>query len=344
MKGMLMGRLCLQNKLVITGGFIAIIVIGCSKKNTVSTPPPNSGTDTGANGNPSLSHGYFADSNFKPTGTFITLAAVQQDGKIIIANPSGIGRINKDGSKDNSFTVASCDGGEIHSLALQDNGKILIGGSFLLVNGTATNYLARLNADGSQDMSMNGNSIYDDAIIQEDIKTLAVQKDGKIIVGGSFAWKTGPQVQGVTPHQANLIRLNADGTFDPSLKPYTANYGEYTSNVTNVKILDNGKMIVCGSGFSIVDGAGKSYYNIARLNADASVDTSFRWNGTSLVMSYSGTPSGPIGYGQAIGVQSNGNILMGGKFNMIGNIAYNGLVRMGSTGIIDQAFNKYAYQ
>ena len=89
--------------------------------------------------------------------------AVQEDGKILSAGGftavngitrNRIARLNPDGSLDDSF---SCDvagpNGWVHALALQSDGKILLGGWFNMVNGAARTNLARLNPDGSLDSS-----------------------------------------------------------------------------------------------------------------------------------------------------------------------------------------------
>ena len=70
----------------------------------------------------------------------------------------------------------------VMSLALQNDGKVLIGGWFTRVNGVARNSLARLNPDGSLDTSfLNGLNGPDG-----EVYALALQRSGEILVGGSF--------------------------------------------------------------------------------------------------------------------------------------------------------------
>ena len=70
-------------------------------------------------------------------------------------------------------------GGTVYSLAVQADGKILVGGYFTTLGGQARSSLGRLNADGSLDTAFNpgaNNNVY----------CLLVQADGEILVGGLF--------------------------------------------------------------------------------------------------------------------------------------------------------------
>ena len=74
--------------------------------------------------------------------------------------------------------------GAVHVVVVQPDGKILIGGDFtsLSPNGGAAvtrNFIARLNPDGTLDTAFNPNA-------NAAIDAIAVQADGKILVGGGF--------------------------------------------------------------------------------------------------------------------------------------------------------------
>ena len=45
-----------------------------------------------------------------------------------------------------------------YSIAVQADGKILVGGCFTSIGGQARNYIARLNADGTVDATFNPNA------------------------------------------------------------------------------------------------------------------------------------------------------------------------------------------
>ncbi|MEK7676290.1 MAG: immunoglobulin domain-containing protein [Verrucomicrobiota bacterium] len=67
----------------------------------------------------------------------------------------------------------------VYSLALQEDGKAVIGGQFDHVDGTARNRIARLKSDGSLDTNFNPGSGADDSVA-----SMVVQSDGKVLIGG----------------------------------------------------------------------------------------------------------------------------------------------------------------
>src|SRR5882672_3095519 len=74
--------------------------------------------------------------------------------------------------------------GAVNVVVVQADGKILLGGDFttLAPNGGATvtrNFIARLNADGTLDAAFNPNA-------NASVNAIALQADGKILVGGAF--------------------------------------------------------------------------------------------------------------------------------------------------------------
>src|SRR5688572_12795424 len=157
------------------------------------------------------------DGSFVP-GTVVSTAGnpqvlLQPDGKAIIVGSftsinsvsrGRIARLHPDGSLDLSFLNGLPGAnGPVFCVALQTNGQILIGGAFTAVNGVERNRIARLNSDGSLDLSfLNLQSGVDDWV-----QSIVVQSDGKILIGGYFTL-----VNGVS---RNLIaRLNPDGLVD----------------------------------------------------------------------------------------------------------------------------------
>jgi uncharacterized delta-60 repeat protein len=144
------------------------------------------------------------DSSFNPPvigesgGEEVSCTALQADGKIIVGghfstldglSVSNIARLNTDGTVDTNFN-ANTDSG-VFTLALQANGKIIVGGFLTLLDG-ATNYLlGRLNSDGSLDASFNPEISFSSPnsmlALSPAIFGLAVQPDGKVLVGGVFS-------------------------------------------------------------------------------------------------------------------------------------------------------------
>ena len=96
------------------------------------------------------------------------------------------------------------------SLAVQPDGKILVGGYFTALGGQTRNGIAQFNPDGTLDSTFNpGASRTDSSGL---VYSLVVQADGKILVGGWFTAVAGQ------PRQY-LGRLNTDGTLDSGFDP-----------------------------------------------------------------------------------------------------------------------------
>ena len=100
----------------------------------------------------------------------------------------------------------------VRAIAVQADGKILVGGFFttLSLDGPAAitrKYIARLNPDGRVDSSF-------DPTASHAVRAIAVQSDGRILVGGSF---TSLAPNGSAIKRNYIARLNADGTVDATL-------------------------------------------------------------------------------------------------------------------------------
>jgi uncharacterized delta-60 repeat protein len=263
------------------------------------------------------------DMGFNPgTGAnnIVYTSAVQADGKVIIggdfATVNGvarnkIARLNVDGSVDMGFNPGSGASSTVRTCALQADGKIIIGGIFPTVNGVARNRIARLNVDGSLDLSFNPSASASDVVYD-----IAVQPDGKIIIGGEF---TG--VNGVV--RKRIARLYADGSLDLSFNPGTGVDGYY-HHVYTIAVQADGKIIIGGNFNTVNDVA---IDRIARLNADGSVDLSFN-HGT-----------GANNTVRAIAVQPDGKIIIGGGFTTVNGVARNYIMRLNADGIADSSFN-----
>src|SRR5207302_23710 len=96
----------------------------------------------------------------------------------------------------------------VDSLAVQADGKILVGGSFTTLGGQSRHYIGRLNADGTL------NSSFNPGAADWFVHSLVLQADGKILVGGQFTTLGGQSRSGIG-------RLNADGALDTSFNPGT---------------------------------------------------------------------------------------------------------------------------
>lgn len=254
---------------------------------------------------------------------------VQSDGKIIVggqftsyhsSTANGICRLNADGTVDSSFNVGVgfSSGATIYSLALQSDGKIIVGGSFTTYKGVAANNIIRLNTDGSIDSTFNYGTGFDTVVI-----TIKIQSDGKILAGGNFT-----SYKGAT--QNRLIRLNADGSKDSTFNIGTG----FNWFVNSIAIQSDGKIIVGGSYSTFNSGAYAK--SIIRLNTDGTIDTTFITSGGF----QNGITEGII---NAIELQSDGKIIIAGEFDTysanLTSSTVKDIIRLNTDGTKDTTFS-----
>ncbi len=152
------------------------------------------------------------------------------------------------GDVDPTFTASVGTNSSVFAVAIQSDGKVIIGGLFTQVNGVTRNRIARLNADGSLDTMFDPGTSTNSSVL-----ALAVQPtDGKVVVGGNFS-----TVNGVTRNR--IARLNTDGTLDTTFDPGTGANGNV--NAVAVQPADGG--VIIGGFFTMVNNV--SRLGIARL-------------------------------------------------------------------------------
>ncbi|HEY0459919.1 MAG TPA: FG-GAP-like repeat-containing protein [Pyrinomonadaceae bacterium] len=253
--------------------------------------------------------------------------AVYPDNKVVVAAQSGgapkIVRLNADGALDASFTGQTFDTlpEYIRSVALQTDGKVLVGGYFTTLGGAARASLARLNADGSVDAGFNGN-LGGDGIFY--VLTIVPQTDGKILIGGTF--KT---VSGAVHFE--IARLNANGgsdtVFNQGVGTQRADSPNLNNGVNDIKLLDSGKIYyICGA----LSYNGAPVGEVVRLNADGTRDTAF-----------SLTPINKVGR-NGLAIQPDGKILavgIGRNYTSGFPVIRNGITKIDTDGTIDASFS-----
>jgi uncharacterized delta-60 repeat protein len=263
-----------------------------------------------------------------PVGTFdnnVEEFAVQADGKVLIGGRFTVYnslsrlyliRLNDNGSEDTAFytNIGSGLNNYVHAIAVQSDGKILVGGRFTTFRGATRNRLIRLNADGTEDTAFYTNL---GAGFNNQISTLAVQADGKILAGGNFT-----TFKGVTRNY--LVRLNSDGTEDTAF--YTNLGSGFDSFVNVVALTSTNFEIYVGGRFVTVNGTAKNRF--ARLLGNGQNDVSFNFN--------LGNSADNEVYG--ISVQSdNSAVIVGGFTNFIGSTAYH-VAKVNNDGTLNTAF------
>ena len=259
------------------------------------------------------------DSTFNPGKGFggATTSILQQsDGKLIIGGAFPvynnntkryIARINLDGSIDKSFNPGNGADATIRSIAVQADRKIIIAGSFNSYNDNLNNRIARVDANGNIDNSLQTGSGADQLI-----RSVAVQNDDKIIVGGDFLTYN-------NLNKSYLVRLNPTGTLDNS---FNIGYGP-TDPVRDILVQPDGKILVCGD-FTVFNT--KTANRIIRLNVDGTIDTSFQPLSGSNSSIYS------------MKLQSDDKIIVVGSFTTYDGVARNRIARLNSDGTLDTTF------
>jgi len=214
-------------------------------------------------------------------------------------------RLTPNGTVDPAFQGLVGADDSVRAIAVQPDGKIVVGGDFSTINGASWKGLARLNADGTPDStfgSFAGISSYGY------VKAVAVQPDGKILIGGNFS-----QVNGVSRNY--FARVNTNGSLDVSFS------APADDHVNAIVVRPNGKILV-GGAFTHLNN--QSHNHLVQLNADGTTDSSFNVDVDDIV--------------QTIVLQSNNQIFIGGWFYYVNGSRHEHIARLNSDGTTDNAF------
>jgi uncharacterized delta-60 repeat protein len=227
-------------------------------------------------------------------------------------------RINPDGSVDPTYpirdSVAAAPGGHIpdrHTTVMPD-GKVLVW-DYEDRPGTASlGYRLRyqLNPDGSQD------NTFTNVIVAMGTLDLVPTSDGKILMNGAH-WYSPNLLGGI--QVTNLVRLNNDGSLDPTFTPPPGLEFVALWPLTNGQILAN-------------SGVWPQPPKLYRLNANGSLD-----NGFTVGIPEGG--SAPFGTQiSALIPLPDGGIVVVGSFRTFNGQVRNSIVRLNANGSIDPTF------
>jgi uncharacterized delta-60 repeat protein len=297
--------------------------------------------------------------------------ALQPEGRAVIAGNfsalngvprPGLARLNADRTLDAGFPVCRRIDRPIQALALQADGRVLIGGTFTSVDARPRSGLARLHADGALDVEFRADTG------GPNVGFLGVGPDGKVWVGGNFVTVAGAV-------RRNLARLNPDGTVDAGFTPPAIVSGQY-DYVSWVHTLGDGRLLV-GGHFESRPAQGMPDQNLVRLHPDGSLDLSFTcdlsglylasalvrpdativaggmlhsWTGTShyfvlaelgadgqVVREYS--PAVLPAMVTSVLLQTDGKLVIGGMFSTVYGVTRNGVARLHPDGTLDTGFD-----
>jgi uncharacterized delta-60 repeat protein len=264
----------------------------------------------------------------------VNAIARQADGKLVVAGSFTtlhgvarvrVARLNEDGSLDTSFNPGTGPDNVVNDIVIRPDGRIIIGGYFLNVAGTARAGVAQLLPDGSLDTTFLATPI--PGIVGTDIECLALQADGKVLFGGQL-WTN---FAAIFPNgfASGVLRLNTNGTVDTSFNIGTGAHtpGSVGSlrRVWSIAVEPDGQ-VVLGGDFTAFNGT--SVNRIVRVNSNGALDSSF----TTAV----GT--GANDSVRSIGMQGDGRILIGGYFTDVAGQARTRVGRLLATGAVDTTF------
>jgi uncharacterized delta-60 repeat protein len=283
------------------------------------------------------SGGIFTTSFTTRDATVATAAAIQSDGKIIVAGSTPAGaallRLNTNGTLDSSFGtngIASSEGGVIYGLAIQSNGQIVVAASSF-VGGT----VGRFNSNGSVDTTFGSNGFVGSKSVDPlpgQTGALAVQANGDILVTGN----------------GTMARYTTSGQLDTAFG--TGGVAAMNSPLaTAMAVLSDGKILITSGigaptllNSSISMPVSGQAGAIARYNTNGTLDTTFGIGGQAAC----------VASAAALKIQSGGKIVVAGTITsaLIAQLQSDGettaanqtgfgVVRYNSNGMLDSTFN-----
>ncbi len=246
--------------------------------------------------------------------TVLTLAR-QPDGKVVLGGRfteldrvtlNRVARLHDDGYLDTFFNPGEGFNDAVHALAVQPDGRLVVGGRFTAFNNQPINRIARLNADGAADPEFRPGSG-----ANAPVRALAVEVEGTILVGGEFTTFNGAP-------RPRLVRLLPDGTVDTAFSP------QLNGHVLALAVQADGKILV-GGAFTTASDLSRPY--LARLNPDGSVDATFNPGG------------GPDAAVHALALLPDERVLLAGAFRQVAGQPRAGVARLNTDGSLDTSFD-----
>ncbi|HTT94395.1 MAG TPA: hypothetical protein VMF55_06965 [Solirubrobacterales bacterium] len=252
--------------------------------------------------------------------------AVQPDGKtLLVGSTEGyvetsdflLIRLDADGSLDPTFGsggVVTTDFAHFQdgagAAAIAPDGKIVVAGyaSYGKDNGERELAVARYEADGTLDPTFSGDGKQTVSFAaepgeggSEGAQSVAIQPDGKVVIGGS-ANPSGTEID------FGIARFDANGELDPTFSGDGRQMTEFTSGgaaIRKLAIGPEGKIVALGYS---VQAGGIYEFALARYDADGELDDSFSGDGKTTAEFRAGGTSEPWG----LALQPDGKILAGG--------------------------------
>ena len=286
------------------------------------------------------------DTSFGSAGTASTLASTndanividavklvrQPDGKLVVGGACSVGtklnfcaaRFLANGTLDSTFgdLVSGTPSGKVvtqigtgtdtvRALALQPDGKLVLGGHCASTTVQMVFCLVRYTTSGVADSSFSNGVVSSGGIITLQISgttanyltDLALQADGKLVAAGHCG----------TGAVGCVIRLTGNGAVDATFVPVVG--GTAATYLSNVRVQPDGYIVVSGYRLATPGSVASADFIVARLTDSGAADLGFGTLGNGTVLTPIATGSNPYDYGIALALQPDGKILVGGACN-----------------------------
>jgi uncharacterized delta-60 repeat protein len=300
---------------------------------SVNGTPDNGITRLNADGSLDIA-GFLNNGLYSGANGAVQAVVCQTDGRVVIGGSfntadgitrNNIARLMTDGSLDTSFNPGTGADGPVYAIAetfINGVRMLYAGGSFNNICGGTSPNFARLTGQtvggvnsGVLDPSFAPGSGPNAAVYALAVYPTNSPLAGKVLIGGAFT--------NVNNFTLNYIaRLNGDGSVDTN---FDLNLGA-NATVRAIAIQITGGILI-GGDFTSVNGTNQNH--IARLNSDGTLDTNFVAN---------------VGAGvnytvQAIAVQADNRIVLGGQFTSDNGVTRNRITRLLPNGAVDATIN-----
>lgn len=276
--------------------------------------------------------------------------AIDRNGKIVVAAAAfngadddfGVARFNANGSLDTTFgrlgqqTTSFGRDIDVASVAIDANGKIVVAGTLRTDSGrdfAMVRYLANGSLDTTFGNSGKQTTSFGD-LSDDEAADLAIAPNGQIIVVGTT-------FSGSNTDFA-LAKYNTNGSIDTSFGEsgrVTADFFGNDDHATSVVIDANGKIVVVGDATAAL--------NVARYNADGSLDSNFAGGGQLQTIGFSPLSRSSGTEGASVAIDQSGRIVIAGTAFVDTGPGFRvdfGVARYNADGTPDFSFGDFGHQ
>ncbi len=271
--------------------------------------------------------------------------AIQSNGRIVAvgdryniertAYDFAVVRYKSNGSLDTSFSgdgklVTNLGGRDTATdVAIQSDGKIVVSGQTCNSEGTCDLAVARYKANGSLDTTFgsSGKKIVDFGSGDNgSLGGIAIQSDGKIVIGGFMVNSHGDR-------DFTVYRLKTNGALDTAFSgdgKVNIGFGSGRNDYVEDLLLQGSKIMVVGRTCDASDA--NCNFAVARLKSNGSLDTTFSEDGRQT------TNLGGNDAAHGAALQSDGKLVVVGD-KKVSDTKQCAVVRYSASGNLDTTFN-----